>query len=424
MESNKTGLIKYLVTEGKTDDISWDQLAKTFNFSSSEAVRSFWKWYKNKDKNLVNNKEILVDTLIEYEAKINNEKGEGTIKWISTKEVLTTEEIYKECKMDAEKWVMTQIWHKKRGTGFVYSADFKLIKQNTQDKLGKEVIDILNEYKSDYVKLSKQDILQNTKFADPCILFMSLTDAHIGRLATNGKTLQEQSDIYLNTLNTLLHKAYQSNFIDEIVYVVGNDLIDSDTFFGTTTNGTQQSGNEMWDKVYEAAFDCQVKAISTLKQFCNKLHVMFIPGNHARTKEFFLLHGLSVYFKGDKDIEFDRTADNTKVYVYGENFLAGHHGDTKPEKLPLYFASKYYKQWGEAKYKFIFLGDKHHKQGWNLKINQTEDEIEGVRICMTPALCGNSQWEKQNLYDTGIAAGVCSVYSKKKGRVMEIEEKI
>ncbi len=43
---------------------------------------------------------------------------------------------------------------------------------------------------------------------------------------------------------------------------------------------------------------------------------------------------------------------------------------------------------------------------------------------MTPSLCDNSLWEKNGLMDTSITSGICRVYSKKKGKVGEFEERI
>lgn len=424
MIRNKIGLINHLLLEGKNKDKSWTDLASLFSFPSAEDARNHWKWYRRVNKNIIETKESLINTLDEYESKINNEKGEGTVKWISTKKALTEKEIYRECKMDDAKWIMTQIWHKKRGTGFVYSADFKLKFNNHIDNVKIDIDNLLKNYKTTYCPLRKEDIFQNNKFADPCAVFISLTDAHLDRLTTHGRTLTDGIKQYLDTVEYLIMKSFCCNLVDEVIYVVGNDLFNSDTYFSETTAGTQQHDNVMYDESYEKIFDMQVQAINKLKQFCNKLHIKFVPGNHDRTKGFYLVHALEVYFKSDKNIIFDRGADNTKVYIYGDNFIGMHHGDTKPEDLPLYFASKYYKEWGLAKYKEIGIGDKHVKKSWQLRIKLTEDEMNGVRVFMTPSLCDNSLWEKNGLMDTSITSGICRIYSKKDGKIGEFEKRI
>ena len=296
--------------------------------------------------------------------------------------------------------------------------------KNHNDNIKQEIENILSNYKTPYVPLKKDQIHINKIFTDPCAVFISLTDAHLDRLGTHGRTLDDAINQYLNIIECLILSSYHCKNVDEVVYVIGNDLFNSDTYFSETTACTQQHDNSMYYDAYEKIFDMQVKAINKLKQFCNTLHIKFVPGNHDRTKGFYLVHALEVYFKKDKNIIFDRGAENTKVYIYGDNFIGMHHGDTKPEDLPLYFAQKYYKQWGKAKYKEIGLGDKHVKRSWQLRVKPTEDEFNGVRIFMTPSLCDNSLWEKNSLFDNSIAAGICRIYNKTKGKCGEFEERL
>lgn len=422
MNKDNLGLIKHLLKTGKLESESWNDLADAYGFAKGEDARNCWKTYRKNHSSQTTKK--LISDIEEFESLIDNSKGEGTVKWISTKEVLTEAEIYKECKMDQKKWSLESIWHKKRAAGFLYSANFKLRLHHHTENVKQEIEKILHNYKTPYHPLKKEDIFINTKFADPCAVYISLTDAHLDRLGVHGRTIDEAIKQYLETVENLILTCYHCKLVDEVVFVIGNDLFNSDTYFSETTNGTQQHDNSMYYDAYEKIFDMQVKAINKLKQFCNKLHVKFVPGNHDRTKGFYLVHALEVYFKGDKNIIFDRGAENTKVYIYGDNFIGMHHGDTKPEDLPLYFAQKYYKEWGKAKYKEIGLGDKHVKRAWQLRIKPTEDEFSGVRIFMTPSLCENSLWEKNSLYDTSISAGICRIYSKTKGKVGEFEERL
>lgn len=417
MVANKTGLVNYLIVGGKSQDKSWSELSNMFNFPSGEAARSFWKWYKVKNKNLIDKKEELVSTLEEYESKINNEKGEGTVKWISTKEVLTTEDIYKECRMDPNIWVMTQIWHKKRGTGFVYSADFKLKKKDNPDILAQ----VLSNYTTSYKPISKSDFIQNDKYSSPSCLLLSLPDLHLDKACINKTTAKEAVENYERVLMHLLHKSYSSHFIEEIVFVLGNDFYHTDSIHNTTTKGTPLFVNTDWNLAYEMGFDLMVKCIGKLKQFCNKLHIVLIPGNHSITKEYYLAHALEVYFKSDKSIVFDREKDDLKTHKYGETLMCFSHGNNINDKLPLVFATTFYQEWGECKYKEIILGDKHHNTE---KIISSQGEANGVRMRILPSLSGTDQWHQDNLYVNAIQSGIALIYDFEKGKVSEFESRI
>lgn len=417
MTKNKTGLIQYLLLQGKTNDKSWEQLALEFGFSNGEDTRCVWRWYKNKSKLIIDKKETLIDTLEEFEQKINHEKGEGTVKWISTKEVLTEEEIYKECKMDMTKWIMTQIWHKKRGTGFVYSADFKLIQRKEDDNLPK----LLDSYKTTFKPIRKEDFIQNKIYENPSCVVLSLPDLHLDKLTVDHITAEQSVQNYEKVLMSLLHKCYASHFIDEIVFVVGNDFYHTDSIHNTTTKGTPLFVNTEWDIAYEMGFDLMIKCISKIKQFCNKLRIILVPGNHSVTKEFYLAHALEMYFKSDKNISFDRSKLDQKIYKYGETLLCFSHGNNVNEKLPLVFSTTFYKEWGTCKYKEVILGDKHHNTE---KLFSSQGETNGIRMRILPSLSGTDQWHQDNLFVNAIQSGIALVYDLEKGKCSEFEERI
>ena len=425
--------IEYLESEGKTEEYSWEQLASIYGFISANAARNVWRRFKDA-KGLGRIKTTLVDKLqgrdtvkeavtacyiseLE-EIIINHEAGTAKASFVCTSETLSDEEIYKECKMDGTKWLLTQVWHKKRFSGFVYSANFKLIPQNSPEKVEEAFSNVLLNYNTGHQPLSLTQLTLNNNYSSPTCVFIAITDIHFDKQTIDGQSLEFKIAQYHKVLETLLFKSYSSNLIEEIVFTIGHDMFNTDTYFKTTTNGTQQFNNSNFDDSYEAVFDSQVKAINKLKQFCNTLHIKYIPSNHARTKEYFLVHALSLYFKGDKNIIFDRSTEPTKVHVFGENFIGMHHGDTKLERLPSYFSQKYYKEWGMAKYKSIFVGDKHTRKSWNTE----STEIEGVRVTMTPHMGGYGDWDKLKMFDNGIQSGICTIFNKTKGRCMEIEE--
>lgn len=399
----------YLEANGKTEKHSWDELAKIYGIGSGEKARRLWRTHKGK------NEEVATEELSTF---IDKENGSAKSTFNSTSSALSDEEIYKECKMDPEKWVLTQVWQKSRQTGFNYSANFKLISNNDPRKIEQAFVSVLEKYKTKHEPVNLRSIIKNPAYTKPTCCLVALTDVHLDKQTIDGQTIESKVEKYHEVLDTLIHKAYVCNLIDEIVFTVGHDLFNTDTFYSTTTNGTQQYNNTQWDQSYEIVFDSQVKAINKLKQFCNKLYVKHIPSNHGRTKEYFLVHALEVYFKSDPNIIFDRSAESAKVHVYGENFIGMHHGDVKPDKLPAYFSQKFYKEWGMAKYKNIFIGDKHSRKTWNTQ----STEVEGIRIYQTPHMGGYGQWDKSMMFENGIQSGICTIFDRDKGRIMEIEE--
>lgn len=423
---NGKSFIEYLETTGKTDEYSWGTLARIFGFVSGDAARCVWQRYRKSHKgSAITNEAVTAEYISVLEDKVvgmmvDEEKGSAEMTLKVSSPIKTLEELIEKTKIDTNVWTITKYIQNFWGNSNYPCYQVKAFLTRKQVDSVELIEGFFSKYNSTYVPLRKEDIIINTSYSGPSCCFIALTDVHLDKQTIDGQTLEYKIDRYHRVLETLLRKSFHSHQIDEIVFTVGHDLFNSDTFFVTTTNGTQQYNNSEYTEAYEKIFDSQVRAINKLKQFCNILHIKYIPSNHARTKEYFLVHALAVYFKGDKNIIFDRSPEPTKVYTYGENFIGMHHGDAKIDSLPLYFAQKYYKEWGGAKYKEIGVGDKHVKKSWNTSTL----ELEGVRVFMTPHMGGYGQWDKNKLFDNGIQAGVCRIYDKEKGMVAEFEEKI
>lgn len=323
------------------------------------------------------------------------------------------EEVIKAHSIDETKWKISQIWIKQSTKGFLTSASFT--PKKTSDMSPEEMGNILSKYKSTFKPLSKSDLIINNKWTREHSMFIDLTDFHLDRKELSGKTTEEKINDYYKIIDKLLYRAYSSHRLEEIVFVVGSDMFNTDTFTGTTTAGTPQTSNMDWDKAYETAFDIYTNVINKLKQFCISLKVILIQGNHDRTKSFYMAYALKRYFEQDSTITFDTETKPRKIHIYGSTFIGLHHGNTKLEDLPLTFAQEFSTQWGPAKFKAIMVGDKHYYM---------EKEIKGVRIKQIPALCGPDLWSNDHNYIGNIRAGLATIYDKELGRVCELEERI
>jgi UDP-2,3-diacylglucosamine pyrophosphatase LpxH len=192
-------------------------------------------------------------------------------------------------------------------------------------------------------------------------------------------------------------------------------MLHTDTYQGTTTNLTPQDANTTWHNAFTEAFDIYANVIKILKQFCNKLNVILVPGNHDRTKSFYLAYGLEKYFETDSSILFDTNPTPRKIYTYGSTFIGLHHGDCKITDLPLIFAKEFSKEWGQCTYHQILTGDKHHV---------FEKEIQGVRVRQLPSLSKEDNWHNQSNYINAVKAAMAIIYDKEHGCCMTIEERL
>jgi len=206
--------------------------------------------------------------------------------------------------------------------------------------------------------------------------------------------------------------------IRKLVFPISNDFFHSDNYQNTTTNGTPQDVTAWYDEEYEKGFDILANTLNFLVTQAEEIEVVLVQGNHDRTKGFYVTHALEVFFKDYNKIKFQRHHSTTKAVVLGNTFIGYHHGNScKLEDLPLLFATvpEFSQQFGNAKYREIHTGDKHHYMA---------KDVKGVRIQQLPSLSGDDRWHIDMNFVNSVRAGIVFVYHPEKGKIAEFESRI
>ena len=265
---------------------------------------------------------------------IDLEKGEGKISGTFDHEPKSAEEIIGLLKIDTDKWKLSQYWNKQMGDHWRVSALVSQVK-NSEEKLFKELLERWEPktytIPSSKIKKSNRELVCGV---------MSLQDIHFGKEGND--TIDKDFE---DTVKNLIQRAVTSHYIEKMYFVVGGDLINMDTFDGTTTSGTGLDNCMSATEAYMQAFDAMHWAINYIKAFCKELVVVYVPGNHDRLSSFHLVHALANSIKS-KEIVWDIKYEERKVHVFGNNFNAFEHGDKRSKNNPLIYASEYPKQWG------------------------------------------------------------------------------
>ena len=198
---------------------------------------------------------------------------------------------------------------------------------------------------------------------------------------------------------------------------ISNDFFHTDNYQHQTTNGTPQDTIMDYHSEYELGFSVLVDTINMLRQYASDVTVVLVQGNHDRTKSFYLAHALDVYFQDAMDVDFIREHSVIKAKVLGNTFIGWHHGNCKLDDLPLLFAThpEYSHFFGNAKYREIHTGDKHHYMA---------KEVKGVRIQQMPSLSSTDRWHLDNNFVHSVRAALALVYDYKLGKIAEFETRI
>jgi len=346
--------------------------------------------------------------------KVSNDKGtiESTITLdYEPKNDIELAQLHK---IDLEKYIITNYWSKVLPTGKFTSSIFSK-RKGPQDYTADDFSKFLENYKSNYIPISSPKLDNDKSLVD---IELSLSDYHLGKRYVDGDNDPEvRATRFVHIAEALTHKVRSVYDINKVVFPISNDFFHTDNYQNTTTNGTPQDIILDYASEYEMGFNILVDTIKMLKTNSKHVEVILVQGNHDRTKSYYLAHALDIFFASDKDISFIREEGLVKATVVGSTFIGFHHGNCKIDALPLLFATHpvYSKWFGDAKYREVHTGDKHHYMA---------KEIKGVRIQQMPSLSGTDRWHKDNNFVHSVRAALALVYDSKVGKVAEFEERI
>lgn len=341
------------------------------------------------------------------EWKENLEAGTAEIKGISVLEPRTAEEIIELLKIDTTKWKLSSYWNKETYSGWMVSAMVSATKKEPKDALA----EVLVNFKPTQYQ-SVVEVISNKKFDRDSVAVLSIQDLHFGK--------EDNEDIvehFKESIESLVHRAYMSHRLTKIIYVIGGDLLNMDTFNGATTSGTPVDNYQRAHDAYKEAFDALYWSINYLKNFCENLHVVYLPGNHDRLSSYHMAHALSKCFDAeDYSIYFDVEYAERKVVVYGHNFFAFEHGDVTKKNTALVYATEFPLSWGRTKYRTCYTGHFHSKKTIEYT---TENEYNGFSIKHLPSLCSTDYWHYHNKYTGSKRQAVMEIHDIEKGKVSE-----
>jgi hypothetical protein len=353
-----------------------------------------------------------ISTTYTGERKVNVEKGtiESTI--VTDFEPKDDIELAKLHKINLDKYIITNYWSKMLPSGKFTSSVFSKLKQ-AKDYSPEDFAKFLQNYKPNNIEITK-----SPNFKDVVNVEISISDYHLAKKVIDGdNSPKTRAQRYFNVAQSLINNVISNYHIDTVVLPISNDFFHTDNYQHQTTNGTPQDTIMDYSEEYELGFSILVDTINMLRQYASNVVVVLVQGNHDRTKSFYLAHALDVFFKDVLDVDFIREHSVVKGLTIGNTFIGWHHGNCKIEDLPLLFAThpQYSQAFGNAKYREVHTGDKHHYMA---------KEVKGVRIQQMPSLSGTDRWHLDNNYVHSVRAALALVYDVELGKIAEFETRI
>jgi hypothetical protein len=337
--------------------------------------------------------------------------------------ICTLEQLVEHCKIDLNTWTVKRFvankWEvgaKNPDSGKIEVEPLFQIKAFLERRV--EVADAvqeLDELKRKAKLSAKPWVSIDRKISLPSgnMLEVNLPDLHAGKLAwqqeTGGPNYDTKIAIkgYWDAFNTLLSRVKHFEF-EQVLFVVGNDLLNSDDTEGRTNAGTQVSTDVRYQKTFGTVRDTMIESIERLRRIA-PVKVVMVPGNHDKLSVWHLGDSLECYFHKYEDVEIDNRPRQRKYHQFGLVGLMFYHGNKgKKADYPLTMATEMRKMFGATKFNECHTGHLH--KSW-------ADEFHGVIVRILSALCPADAWHSENNFIGNQRTAEAFVWNKDEGLI-------
>lgn len=256
---------------------------------------------------------------------------------------------------------------------------------------------------------SPSKFVKATKNSEIKLIAFNLSDTHFGKRGVRDETghedynLEKAAEIFEDAVSNLLGKALNYSSYSNALFIVGNDLFNSDGIAGATTGGTLVENDSSYYQVYKQVCKSITDSIEKLGSVIRKVEVLVTPGNHDFVSCFTLGQYLEAWFRNNENVVVINEVKPRKYYRFFNNLFCVTHGnEEKVGDLPLVMATES-KDWSECKNREIWVGHTH-------KLSVTEDR--GVVTRVFPSLSGCDFWHGKKSFVGNHRIGHVLVYNE------------
>jgi len=246
---------------------------------------------------------------------------------------------------------------------------------------------------------------------------LAIPDLHVGKLAWGLETGHENYDVEIarrvfeTALETLLDRAIGDRRVAEVIFPIGNDLLNADNIQGTTTSGTPQSTDGRYQRTFTVVRRMVTRAIERLRMVAPQVTVIAVPGNHDTLSAWHLADSLECYFHNAPGVTINNLPTQRKYHQFGENMWLFTHGNRgKKPDLPLVMATEQKAMFGRTTHREIHTGHLH--KSWL-------DEFHGVKVRISPALCPPDAWHSEQQYVGNARSAEAYLYHRTQGLISQ-----
>ncbi len=319
------------------------------------------------------------------------------------REITTVEALLRREKVDATAWHLesSNIERRDHPDGEITTVKVILRKSIIEERIQSISQSVANGIQA---AAAAKPITAHRPSGSGLLFELSLPDLHIGKYAAKDET-GEQYNVEIATklardaTDALLTRA-AADKPERILLVIGNDFYNVDSEARTTFNGTPQDEELRLHETFVAGKGVSAYQIRRCLEVA-KTDVVFISGNHDKTRLWQLSQVMEAQFGNTPGLTFDSGPALRKYYVWGKVLLSFTHGNIKHERLPMLMANDQPQAWANSVFREVQLGHFHARR---LKVLDLDLDAASVRIRIQPSLCAKDAWHAANGYHSRRAA--------------------
>ena len=245
-------------------------------------------------------------------------------------------------------------------------------------------------------------------------------DLHLGKIGIIGDeySMDIAQERLIAAIEHLLKRA--SGFtIDQILFVVGNDFLntDGDKPIPRTTKGTPQFNSDHHIEMYKRGRKLITMVIDELSSIC-PVHVVVMPGNHDEECIMYLGDALELFYEHNENVVIDNTRPLMKGFKYGNNLIAFDHGHKmKADKAVQILPQRFRDIWSDVRYVELHRG---HLHGVHHKKIGATNELSGITVRNLGSMAATDQWHDDKGYIGNVKRAHGFIWSKHNGLQAEL----
>jgi hypothetical protein len=250
---------------------------------------------------------------------------------------------------------------------------------------------------------------------DEHLLEINACDLHIGKIGIDGDeySIDIARQRMLDALQHLVKRA-SGFYINQILFVVGNDFLNSDGDWPvpSTTRGTPQFNTDKHIETYRAGRKLIIECVEMLSEIA-PVHIDVIPGNHDRESMMHIGDALEMFYENNENVSVNNDMRMMKAFHYGRCLIINDHGDgPKLNDLPGIVSQRYRDVWSEVRYVEVHRGHYHTNKSYKM---QAVEELNGLTVRNLSSMTATDEWHDMKGYVGNIKKASAFVWNKYNG---------